>query len=264
MVITALVENTSTGNFRAKHGLSLYIQTRQRRILFDLGPDNTLFENAQKLDIDLSAVDTVILSHGHVDHGGALAQFLKINHTAKVYVQKDAFAPHYSKLLFVKVPIGLDAALASHPQIVLLDGDAMLDGQLRVFTVRETSVCHSTANDALCDATGRDSFGHEQNLLVTEDTTALIMGCGHCGVVNIMKRAEQHKPAVCVGGYHLFNPMSGGTVPKQLLDEIADRLQAYPQTQFYTCHCTGKRAFQYLSDRMPNLSYLSCGQSIEL
>lgn len=264
MKITALVENTSKDNLKKAHGLSLYIQTHLHRILFDLGPDDTLFENAKKLDIDLSAVDTVILSHGHMDHGGALAQFLKINHTAKVYVQKDAFAPHYGKLLFVKVPVGLDAALASHPQIVLLDGDTRLDEQLRVFTVQATSLCHSTANDVLCDAAGRDRFEHEQNLLITEDKTALIMGCGHCGVVNIMKRAEPYKPAACVGGYHLFNPISGRTVSKRLLDEIAGHLQAYSQTQFYTCHCTGKKAYQYLSGQMANLSYLSCGQSIGL
>ena len=79
MVITSLVENTTKSGLKAKHGLSLYIETKLHRILFDLGPDETLFENAEKKKIDLTSVDTVIISHGHYDHGGALGKFLKIN-----------------------------------------------------------------------------------------------------------------------------------------------------------------------------------------
>lgn len=47
---------------KATHGLSLYIETRSHKILFDLGSDNTLFENAVKRNIDISKVDTVIIS----------------------------------------------------------------------------------------------------------------------------------------------------------------------------------------------------------
>lgn len=75
MIITSLVENTSHSEMKAKHGLSLYIETKRHKILFDLGPNRTLFDNAAKRNIDLSPIDTVIISHGHMDHGGALAQF---------------------------------------------------------------------------------------------------------------------------------------------------------------------------------------------
>ena len=33
---------------------------------------------------------------------------------------------------------------------------------------------------------------------------------------------------------------------------------------FYTCHCTGEKAFDYLSERLPNMHYLSCGERIEV
>ena len=37
----------------------------------------------------------------------------------------------------------------------------------------------------------RDTFRHEQDLLVTENgKTALFAGCAHCGIVNILKSAE--------------------------------------------------------------------------
>lgn len=70
MKITALVENKAKYGLKGKHGLSLYIETENHKILFDLGPDNTLFNNARIKGIDLSEIDTVIISHGHMDHGG--------------------------------------------------------------------------------------------------------------------------------------------------------------------------------------------------
>ena len=63
MKITCLVENHAKGDFKPRHGLSLYIETKQHKILFDLGPDETLLENAERLRINLAQVDTVILSH---------------------------------------------------------------------------------------------------------------------------------------------------------------------------------------------------------
>lgn len=264
MKITSLVENRSSCELKATHELSLYIETRNHKILFDLGPDGTLFENAAKRNIDLSEVDTVILSHGHADHGGALRDFLKINSKAKVYAQRKAFEPHFSKVFFLKLPIGIDRKLSSHPQLVLLDGDCKIDDELSLFTVRETGKCHSPANDVLYDKNGPDKFAHEQNLVITENQTALIFGCGHAGVVNIMEKAKEYRPNVCIGGFHLSNPMGKTSVSPALLNEIAAELNAYENTRFYTCHCTGKAVFDSLSVQMKNLSYLSCGEVIEI
>jgi 7,8-dihydropterin-6-yl-methyl-4-(beta-D-ribofuranosyl)aminobenzene 5'-phosphate synthase len=263
MKITALVENQTKCELEAKHGLALYIETQKHKILFDLGPDNTLFNNAKARDIDLSKVDTVIISHGHMDHGGALSRFLQINPTAKIYVQRKAFEPHYSKFIFLKVGIGIDDHLENHPQVVLVDGDCQIDDELGLFTVSRTDKCYSKANDALYLKGQKDDFSHEHNLIIRENKTALIMGCGHAGIVNIMEKAKEYRPQLCVGGYHLFNPLTKKTVSTSLLKEIAQELKKYPQTQFYTCHCTGTEAFQYLSQQISNLLYLSCGETIE-
>ena len=264
MIITALVENTTKSELKTTHGLSLYIETKKHKLLFDLGPDHSLFNNASLRGIDLSKVDTVILSHGHYDHGGALHAFLNLNSTAKIYVQRKAFEPHYSKALFLKASVGLDRSLETHPQIVLLDGDYTIDEELALFTVSDTSKCASPANNALYDRDGKDRFSHEQNLLVSENQVALIMGCGHAGIVNIMDKAKEAQPALCVGGFHLFNPAIKKTVPLPLLDEIAGELRSYSQTQFYTCHCTGEKAYRYLSGQLPNMHYLSCGERVEI
>lgn len=264
MTITALVENTTKSELKAKHGLSLYIKTRKHKILFDLGPDNTLFDNAEKRDINLYEIDTVIISHGHADHGGALSKFLYINSIAKIYIQRKAFEPHYSKTFFLKFPVGLDRSLEANPQIVLMDGDYKIDEELTLFTVGKTSKCYSPVNDALYGKNGKDDFLHEQNLMISENQVAVIMGCGHSGVVNIMDKVKDYQPKFCVGGFHLFNPVTKKKVPSALLDEIARELQVYDQTKFYTCHCTGKAAYQYLSKQFQNLSYLSCGDRIEI
>ncbi len=264
MKITALVENNSSCELKAKHGLSLYVETKHHRILFDLGPNLTLFYNAKKKKIDLTKVDVVIISHGHMDHGGALRDFLKINKIAKIYVQKGAFLPHYSKTLFLKFPVGLKRELATHPQVTLVEGDYEIDEELSLFTVKDTSKCHSPFNDVLYEKKKKDSFSHEQNLMIKEAQTVLIMGCGHAGVVNIMHRAECYRPKVCIGGFHLTNPVTKRTASNTLLNEIAVELKNYEQVKFYTCHCTGKKAYQYLSKQLPNLYYLPCGESLDL
>ncbi len=262
MKILSLVENTTLSDLKTKHGLSLYIETNSHKILFDLGPDETLFENAASRNIDLTQVDTVIISHGHNDHGGALERFLEINHTAKIYIQNSAFDPHYSKALFIKVPIGLNRRLKSNSQIILLNGDYQIDRELFLFTVKDSAKCHSTANDTLYDEYGKDTFLHEQNLIIIENQTALIMGCGHTGIVNIMEKASEYAPKLCVGGFHLYSPSRQETVPDSLLDAIVENLKPYSQTKFYTCHCTGKQAYTYLSQQMDNMFYFSCGEEI--
>jgi len=263
MKITALVENQSNSGLAAKHGLSLYIETPGHKILFDVGPDNTLFENSETLGIDLLGVDTVILSHGHLDHGGALEQFLKFNHTATVFAQKKAFEYYYSKARFRKKSVGLDERFKTHARVVLLDGDYMIDDKLILFTTPSIEKYKSSANKTLYSASGKDDFSHEQSLMLIGDTNVLIMGCGHAGVVNILEKAEAYEPKVCVGGYHLWNPTTKKTVPDKLLEGISQELLKH-DIRFYTCHCTGQKAYGYLKERLPNMNYLACGDTIDV
>lgn len=79
MIITTLVENTTISKeYKKKHGLCLHIKTREHSILFDVGPDDTFIKNTRKLNIDISDVDIVIISHGHNDHGGGLELFSNV------------------------------------------------------------------------------------------------------------------------------------------------------------------------------------------
>lgn len=264
MKITALVENTSDNDAKAVHGLSFYIETKSHQILFDLGPDKTLFENAKREGIDLSAVDTVVISHGHVDHGGALKRFLEVNKKAKIYVQRSAYEPHYTKALFLKVNIGLDKATAENGNVVLLDGDCEIDGELSLFVSKAEDKIKSQANKALFAGNEPDDFKHEQNLLICENKTVLFTGCAHSGVIAILESMNGVRPDYCIGGFHVYNPVSRKTVPAFQLEELSDALCEYGDVRFYTCHCTGKKAFDFLRERHENIGYFGCGNSVEL
>ena len=69
--ITCLVENDRIDDkFTAEHGLSLLLQWRGKTFLVDTGASEAFMDNAETLDVDLSKLDYVVLSHGHWDHSG--------------------------------------------------------------------------------------------------------------------------------------------------------------------------------------------------
>ena len=77
MKIVTLMEDTACApGFACEHGLSFYIETDGRKLLFDMGQTDLFLQNATACGVDLSAVDTAFVSHGHYDHGGGLAAFL--------------------------------------------------------------------------------------------------------------------------------------------------------------------------------------------
>ncbi|MFI3293511.1 MAG: MBL fold metallo-hydrolase [Rikenellaceae bacterium] len=261
--ITSLVENTTECGFATAHGLSLYIETPNHRILFDLGSDDTFIINAKRLDIDLSTIDTVIISHGHRDHGGALSRFMEINTSAKIYIQRQAFAPHFSHRPSGVGNIGLDISLMNDQRVVLLDDEYKIDEELILFKVTDNSECRSGANNTLYEGDEPDKFNHEQNLIIAGENPILIMGCGHNGVVNIMNRASEYSPRYCIGGFHLTNPSAHKDEPRELIDCIIQRLKNISNVEFYTCHCTGVTVYEYMRSHMTNIHYLSCGKSID-
>ena len=132
MRVTCLIENTTDRpDMHAEHGMSLYLETASHRILFDTGQTGAFADNAETLGIDLSQVDTVILSHGHYDHGGGLKRFFSLNRTSPVYISPHAFEPHYHG---PDRYIGLDPELRAYDRFIPVDGDRQLDGELTILT----------------------------------------------------------------------------------------------------------------------------------
>jgi len=275
MKLTTLIENTAINKeYKPQHGLSIYIETQNHKILVDVGADGTFLDNAKKLGIDISAVDTLIITHGHSDHGGGLAYFLDANKKAKVYIQSEAFGNHRAKVLggIIKANISLDQKLKDNPQIVFVDGDMRVDDELFIITNPKGQKFQPTFNKFLLrEQDGkfdRDTFDHEQSVLIIENgKTVLIGGCAHHGILNILEDAEKKHGTVdiCISGFHLYNPIPPfkSTEREEVLAGLAVEL-GKRKTKFYSGHCTGIKAFKYLQGNMKNLEYFATGQIIEV
>lgn len=271
--IITLVENTSSSSaYRSKHGLCLYIETPKHKLLFDLGQDDLFLENAGKMNIDIAEIDTVIISHGHKDHGGALKDFLAANSKAKIYIRKEAFEPHYIKVLGLPFRVGLDQELLDHEQIVATDDKMIIDEELMLFSGVKSEAYFSKSNRVLyAGKQGHlvpDDFSHEQNLIITlDEKRVLVSGCSHTGIVNILNKAEKlisGKIETVLGGFHLYNPPTGKYESKEMIDEIANVLKE-KKSSYYTCHCTGMKAYERMKDVLgERLHYLSTGTEILL
>ena len=271
MKITALAENTACrADLKTIHGLSIYIETQKRKILFDLCQDDVIFTNAEILGVDLKEVDTVVISHGHSDHGGALKEFLAVNDKAKIYIRKEAFDPYYVDNEGEKKYIGLDTELMGNERIVYTGEAGRIDDELFVFSNIKASLDTKTRSMLLKktpDGFVQDDFGHEQNLLLTADgKVVLFTGCAHSGIGGIMPAALRYQQRIeaVFGGFHLYNPNNKETEPEELVRGLAEELAAY-DTVFYTCHCTGQKAYDLMREIMgEKLRYLSTGTTVEL
>ena len=258
MIITSLLENTtSRPDIAAEHGLSLYVETETRRILFDMGQTDLFARNAEVLGVDLSQVDLAVLSHGHYDHGGGLATFLEINRTTPVYLTEAAFLPHYNG---TQKYIGLDASLRGHPRLRVVSGDLSLGGDLTLLSPNGRERRHALGAFGLTERVGDvfipDDFRHEQYLLIEEGgKRVLISGCSHAGILDIV---EWFSPDVLIGGFHVSKMALGAE-----LTALGDALAAHG-TEYYTCHCTGTEQYAFLRGQMPRLRYLAGGETVIL
>lgn len=272
MKIKTLVENTSISNeFKSEHGLSLYIETRKHKLLFDLGASTLFIENAKILGIDLLEVDLVVISHGHYDHGGGLKSFLDINTKAKIYLNQKAFNMHYSnRPAGEKSYVGLDEGLIPNDRFIFVGDHLIIDEELELFSNVKGRRFSPSGNQDLFMKVGtsfvKDDFAHEQNLIIKEDEkTLLVAGCAHNGIVNIidyLKTKKECIPSNVIGGFHLYNRSANKNEETTTVNQIGEYLNN-TASKYYTCHCTGIESYNRLKDIMAEkINYLSTGSQL--
>ncbi|MBR1481896.1 MAG: MBL fold metallo-hydrolase [Ruminococcus sp.] len=256
MKITALAENTSClSSIGCEHGLSLYIEAVGHRILFDMGQTDLFAKNAEKLDVDLSAVDIAVLSHGHYDHGGGLETFLSVNAAAPVYLHSNAFEPHFNG---TEKYIGLNPALQNNNRLYFTGEEQVIADGVTLYACNTKQKYEDFGSGNLSVLRHHkllpDDFVHEQYLLIEENgKRILVSGCSHKGILNIL---EWFRPDYLIGGFHFMKL------------ECSDRLKAYAgrmaayDTVYYTCHCTGKEQYAFMKPFVERLHYLSAGQTV--
>lgn len=282
MTITVLVENTiSSLNqnplLSCEHGLSLFIETENKKILFDMGQSDLFLKNANALNIDINSIDFAVISHGHYDHGGiknmyasektgGLGIFFDANKTAPVYINQNAFDQNYNaKNKF----IGLDKSLLENQnrnRFIFVHDELKIDQNISLFSCNSFKkvVAHNPyglsqfKNNQFIP----DEFFHEHYLLIKENNKKILFsGCSHKGILNI---TEWFKPDYLIGGFHLKSLEATSTQDSLVLKNIANKLLSY-KTKFFTCHCTGEEQFSFLKKTMgQKLEYIATGDSIKI
>lgn len=254
--LTVLADNnTLTDRYLlGEPGLSLHLRLPEGDCLLDCGYSDVARINAARLGIDLTALSTIILSHGHLDHTWGLPHLLSLYAERategrglprpRLVAHPEALAPRF----FEDEPIGsllsreiladhCDLTLTREP-LALTDRLVFLGeiprridcGQPRSLGLRRTP--EGLVPDTLPDDTALAYLGGQGLVIVT--------GCSHAGIANIVEHARavtgEQRVAAIIGGLHLLGPAPEG------LDATVDSLARLGVAALYPCHCTGLAA----------------------
>ncbi|MEX2147130.1 MAG: MBL fold metallo-hydrolase [Candidatus Rokuibacteriota bacterium] len=254
----------------AHHGLSLLITAytggRTRTVLFDAGPEGAILErNAAVLGVDFGAIDAVVLSHGHWDHGGGLlaavgAAARRRAQPVDCYVHPGMFAQRAMTRanggLFVHAPLpdpealtraGARVVSTRQPQAVA-DGAFHLSGEIPRVTAYEAGLPGHVRRSA-------DGQGWEPDPLIMDERflsvhvkgkgQVVFSACSHAGIINVLTHARGLVPPVplhgVMGGFHL-----SGATEKIIPDTVAD-LKTFGLKMLAPGHCTGWRALSVMA-----------------
>lgn len=255
---------------RAEHGFSALVTVRRgpstTTLLFDTGlsPD-AMVVNADRLGVDLGAVQAVVLSHGHFDHAGGLAglagkrgvRSLPMVVHPLVWTNRRLAVPGREPELFPTLSKraleaeGLDVIERREPSL-LVDGCALITGEVDRTTEYERGMPppHQawTGSQWQHDPLVLD----DQALVVHVRGQGLVVltGCGHAGAVNIVRHAMRltrvDRLHALVGGLHL-----GGPAFEPIIARTVDALTTMAPSLLVPGHCTGWRAQHALAAAMP-------------
>lgn len=271
MKIVNLMENTDGGNgCLSEHGLSFYVETNKHKLVVDTGATDAFLKNAERLGIDLTEVDTLVLSHGHYDHSGGILSFAAINPSAKIYLQKTAGGAYYSIRENGPVYIGIDKRILELPQVEFVGSEKRPDEELFLFSGVTGKQFWPVGNYRLKEKSGetllQDTFAHEQCLVVEAEGKRILMsGCAHNGILNILERYRDfygEEPDAVISGFHMMKQEDYTTEELAVIKETAHRLGKM-KTKFFTGHCTGMPAYEVMKEIMGDkLCYVHSGETV--
>ncbi|QGG94455.1 MBL fold metallo-hydrolase [Actinomarinicola tropica] len=259
----------------ACHGFSVLATGRvgdeEHTVLFDAGPYGDVWvDNAERLGLDLAAVEAVFLSHWHWDHSGALPDAVGAISTARAAAGLDApvvvdlhpdrpdqrgtGAPGRRMVLLPPEPTlaALESAggrVENHAEAHLLAGGFFLgSGEIPRRTAYETGLPgHRTIRGG--EVVDDPLILDERYLaaVVRGRGTTVLSACSHAGVVNACLAAAEAtgEPIdLVLGGYHL----AGAAMEPRIGDTVRDLRDLVAPTLVAPGHCTGWRAEVALAD----------------
>ncbi|WP_457742154.1 MBL fold metallo-hydrolase [Thermococcus sp.] len=264
MKVTILYENHSgfKKGLIGGHGFSALIEGKGKRVLVDTGTDGrVLLNNMEALEIEPDSIDYLFITHGHYDHTGGLKALLETRSKPLKIIAHPGIFQRRIALKPNKREIGIPF---TREELEELGAEFIL--KVEPFEFAKGFINSGEIERITWDrAVGyfpdgrRDPVRDDMALIIDlGDSTAVITGCGHSGVINIVRHAEKvsEKPVkVLIGGLHLIG------ASRHLLEDVARNVGA----KLYAGHCTGIEAFAYLYCRLGRrIEAIHVGKMIEL
>src|SRR5713101_2280616 len=273
----------------AEHGLAYHLEStrgsERREILLDFSlTERNLFNNYKVLKVDPAAADSLIISHGHADHYGALAYYARfVQGRTKPGLTLYAGGEDTFCHRVVATPSGsidqgqLDRAglearglavmLAKQPTVVA--SHAITSGQIPRLTdfERPPAAARLVAGpmDSACSVTHfaapkvevkpgelvADSFQgeHATAYHVRDRGLVVITSCGHAGVINSVRQVQKatgiDKVHAVVGGFHL------APAPDEIVAKTVEAFKTINPDYIIPMHCTGWNTIMAVHRVMP-------------
>jgi 7,8-dihydropterin-6-yl-methyl-4-(beta-D-ribofuranosyl)aminobenzene 5'-phosphate synthase len=260
----------------ACHGLSCLITAHRgplrHTVLFDSGPEAYAFErNATRLGVDLGTVESIVLSHGHWDHGGGMLKALDLirsrngGGTVPYYAHPGMFWTRARKLPDGRMLPSKDVpsidALAAHGANVInsrepqsfLDDMFYVSGEIPRVTPFETGLAGHFQKTADGRWEPDPWLMDERSLAVNVAGKGLVVftACSHAGVINVLRHARDSFPGTplyaVMGGFHLSGPNEG------IIPQTVEAMRAFELSIIAAGHCTGWRAVTALTNVFGNI-----------
>jgi 7,8-dihydropterin-6-yl-methyl-4-(beta-D-ribofuranosyl)aminobenzene 5'-phosphate synthase len=258
----------------AEHGLSLLIRlfsgNQKHTVLFDGSYSKaTMRHNLKALNIDLSELEVIVLSHGHRDHFGGLYEVAKCtpNSGLPLIAHPDAFLDHYHKqadgtlvqrirpIEQVFEALGLHVKKCREPQL-LASNLLLTTGEVERSTDFEViSPGRFIERDGQLEP---DLIMDDQALIINlrDKGLVVISGCAHSGIINTvvhaMKITRTNRVYAVLGGFHLAGPR----VDILTEETIKALLEINPQV-IVPMHCSSWKSIVKIQQAMPDAFVLN-------
>ena len=253
----------------AEHGLSLLVTVHKgdlsHTVLLDTGwTAMGVIHNMNVLGIDPEKIETIVLSHGHMDHTGTLVPILeRISHPVDVVLHPHALlSPRYlqiqdgAKLLFPKTLAdnalrskGAELVWSEKPTPVA-DSMVGVTGQVERVTGFEKGL-----PNAMMEKDGKvvpDPILDDQAMVIHLKDKGLVVvaGCSHAGIINTLLYARKitgiQRIYAVFGGFHL-----SGTVFEPIIEDTLRELKQMDPAVLVPMHCTGWKALHRFEEEFP-------------
>ncbi len=196
-------------NCEKEHGLSLYIEALNKKILMDVGQSNIFLQNAEKLNIDISSIDYLVLSHGHHDHGKGLKNLE--NTGLPFYCHPECFISRFRKRdTSFYAGIGTTQEELSKKFDVTLSKESLKisDGIYFLGEIERKNNFEAKTTPLVLEDGKDDWIYDDSGIAIVENNELIVVsGCAHSGICNTIEYAKKvtgaNKVKAVIGGFHL-------------------------------------------------------------